>query len=243
MIQAFSIAVDSVGKENVLAVFMPSRYTSEQSRVISQKIAENMGIEYREVPIDGLFQKYLDTMSWEEHGKAQEKIQARIRTNILMAFSNRFHYLDLTTVNKSEMCVGFTSLYGDLGGGLNVLSDVYKKEVIALARYGNTIGEVFPEDLFTRHPTSELRHGVTDEGALGCTYVMLDPILTAYFDEDRSIEEITELGYPLETVKHIVQLVDTSEHKRRQAPPGIRISKKAIGVDRKFPITQGYRLK
>lgn len=236
-----AIAADSIGKENVKAVFMPARYTSNESREISKKIAENLGIEFEEISIDGLFQKYLDTLSWDEHGMPQEKIQARIRTNILMAFSNKFKYLDLTTVNKSEMCVGFTSLYGDLGGGLNVLSDVYKKEVFALTRYRNTIKEVFPENLFTRPPTSELKDGVTDEAALGCTYAMLDPILIAYVEEDKSIEEILELGYPLETVKKIVRLVDTSEHKRRQAPPGIKITKRAFGVDRKFPITQGYR--
>ena len=170
----------------------------------------------------------------------EENIQARIRGNILMALSNKFGWLVLTTGNKSELAAGYCTLYGDMAGGFAVLKDVLKTQVYRLARYRNARGAVIPERTLTRPPSAELRPDQRDEDALG-PYAVLDPILRAYVEEDRSLEEIVALGYDEETVRRILRLVDGSEYKRRQGAPGIKITPRAFGKDRRLPITNRYR--
>ena len=238
-----AVAADALGSENVLCLFMPSRFTSETSRRDARAVAERLGVELREIPIDGIFEAYLRAL--EPHfkgtpfGVAEENIQARIRGNLLMAFSNKFGYLVLTTGNKSELSVGYATLYGDMSGGFGVLKDVPKTLVYRLARYRNTLGEVFNESLLTKPPSAELRPNQRDEDDLP-PYELLDQVVRMYVEEDLSVEEIVARGVPEAVARRVISMVDKNEYKRRQAPPGIRITPRAFGKDRRFPITNKF---
>jgi NAD+ synthase (glutamine-hydrolysing) len=240
------IAVDALGPKNVIGVFMPSRYTSVESREDAEAVAEAMGIRLITLPITGPFDAYLDLLSPAFKGhrpdKTEENLQARVRGMLLMALSNKFGWLVLTTGNKSEMSVGYATLYGDMAGGFAVIKDVFKTVVYELARYRNSQSAqpVIPERVLKRPPTAELRLNQTDQDTLP-PYEILDPILRAYVEEERSPEEIVPLGFDRRTVDRVVAMVDASEYKRRQAPPGVKITPRALGKDRRLPITNRYR--
>ncbi|MFH1703648.1 MAG: NAD+ synthase [Nitrospirota bacterium] len=241
-----TIAVDALGKENVTGLFMPAPYTLKESREDAYALAHNLGIKIREVPIDTVFQSYLNALKKEFSGlpvdTSEENIQARIRGNILMAFSNKFKWLVLTTGNKSEMSVGYATLYGDMAGGFAVLKDVPKTMVYELCRWKNQKEGrvVIPERVLWKEPSAELKTNQKDTDVLP-PYSLLDPILRAYIEDDKGFEEILSLGCDIESAKKVVRMVDTSEYKRRQAPPGIKITQRAFGRDRRFPITNKYR--
>ncbi len=240
------IAVDALGPENVIGVAMPSRYSSEASVGDARRLAQNLGIEFKVIPIDSTFQSYLDMLSSEfsgtEPGVAEENIQARIRGNILMALSNKFGYLVLTTGNKSEMACGYATLYGDMAGGFAVIKDVPKTLVYELARYRNQKAgrEIIPQSVLEKPPSAELRPDQKDTDTLP-PYEILDPILKGYVEEDESLESLVSMGFEEELVRRVVNLVDRNEYKRRQAPPGIKITPRAFGKDRRLPITNRYR--
>jgi len=242
------IAVDALGKENVTGVFMPSQYTMPESGEDVQALVKNLGIRLYTIPIQKIFNSYLDTLSEEfaglEPDVTEENIQARIRGNIIMALSNKFGWLVLTTGNKSEMSVGYATLYGDMAGGFAVIKDVPKTLVYELARYRNGIEgigvPVIPERVLIKEPTAELRPGQKDTDTLP-PYEILDPILNAYVVEDRSVHEIEEMGFDEKMVAKVVEMIDRSEYKRRQAPPGIKITPRAFGKDWRVPITNRYR--
>jgi NAD+ synthase (glutamine-hydrolysing) len=240
-----AIAVDALGKENVVGVFMPSCYSSEESREDAGKLAENLGIRFLSIPIDATFQAYLDMLAEPFAGMepdvTEENIQARIRGNILMALSNKFGWLVLTTGNKSEVSAGYCTLYGDMAGGFAVIKDVPKTLVYPLAGRVNALAdrEVIPRRVFEKAPTAELRPDQRDEDTLG-PYATLDPILHAYVEEDQGLDEIVALGFDEATVRRIIRMVDRNEYKRRQAPPGVKITPRAFGKDRRLPITNQY---
>ncbi len=239
-----AIAADALGPEHVVGVRMPSRYTSHMSNDDAAQLAQNMGFRLMTVPIESTFETYLemlsDSFTGTEPGVAEENIQARIRGNILMALSNKFGWLVLTTGNKSEMSVGYATLYGDMAGGFAVIKDVPKVLVYELAEWRNAQSPVIPETAITRPPTAELRHDQKDTDSLP-PYATLDPILKAYVEEDRRAEEIVALGFDSETVQRVIRMVDRSEYKRRQAPPGVRITQRAFGRDRRLPITNRFK--
>jgi NAD+ synthase (glutamine-hydrolysing) len=241
-----SIAADALNAQNVNGLFMPSPYTSKVSREDAYALADNLGIRVREVPIDTIMKSYRNALKKDFSGKpsdvTEENLQARIRGNILMAFSNKFGWLVLTTGNKSEMSVGYATLYGDMAGGFAVIKDVPKTMVYQLCRWKNDhAGRVIiPERMFTKEPTAELRPGQKDSDTLP-PYSVLDPILKAYIEEDRTFEEILSFGYDVEGSRKVIRMIDSSEYKRRQSPPGIKITQKAFGRDRRFPITNRYR--
>jgi NAD+ synthase (glutamine-hydrolysing) len=241
-----TIAADAVGPENVTGLFMPSPYTSKESREDVFSLANNLGIEVVEVPIHSIFKSYLDALKEIFRGLpenvTEENIQARIRGNILMAFSNKFGRLVLTTGNKSEMSVGYATLYGDMAGGFAVIKDVPKTMVYELCRWKNKREErvVISERVIMKEPSAELKPNQKDTDTLP-PYSLLDPVLKAYIEDDKGVDEILSLGCEAESVKKIIRMVDTSEYKRRQAPPGIKITQRAFGRDRRFPITNKYR--
>jgi NAD+ synthase (glutamine-hydrolysing) len=239
-----ALAVDALGKENLVGVFMPSRHTSRESREDAAELADRLGIRLMEAPIDGIHRSYISTFepffSGLKEDITEENVQARIRGNILMAFSNKFGWLVLTTGNKSEMSVGYATLYGDMAGGFAVIKDVPKTLVYQLARYRNSLGNVIPERILTKEPTAELKPDQKDSDSL-LPYDELDPILKAYIEEDRTVEEILSPGMDREAVARTIRMVDTSEYKRRQSPPGIKITPKAFGKDRRMPITSRYK--
>lgn len=238
------IAIDALGKERVVAVIMPSQFSSEATQSDAVRLAESLGIQHYWIPIQQIFEAYLETLAepfkGTEPGVAEENIQARIRGNILMALSNKFGWLVLTTGNKSEIAVGYTTLYGDMAGGFNVLKDVPKTLVYELAGYRNKLGEVIPQSIIERAPSAELRPGQKDVDTLP-PYEILDPIIHAYVEQDKSVAEIVEMGFDEATVRRVVRMIDQNEYKRRQAPPGIKITPKAFGKDRRLPITNKYR--
>ncbi|MCS6801720.1 MAG: NAD+ synthase [Chloroflexota bacterium] len=239
-----AIAVDALGPENVIGVSMPSRFSSEASMVDARALAEALGITLITLPIDGPFQAMLDLLDpcfrGTPFGVAEENLQARIRGNVLMALSNKFNTLVLTTGNKSEMATGYSTLYGDMAGGFAVIKDVPKTLVYRLARRRNARSPVIPERVFTKAPSAELRPNQKDEDSLP-PYDVLDPILELYVEQDRSPEEIVALGHDPATVSRVVRLVDRSEYKRRQAPPGVKITQRAFGRDRRLPIVNGFQ--
>jgi NAD+ synthase (glutamine-hydrolysing) len=241
-----TIAVDALGKSNVIGVAMPSKYSSPGSISDAKLLAENLGIKFMMIPIDEVFQAYLGTLTEAFKGTnpdvTEENIQARIRGNILMALSNKFGWLVLTTGNKSEMATGYTTLYGDMAGGFAVIKDVPKTLVYKLAKYRNSLEnlELIPTTVINKAPSAELRPGQKDTDTLP-PYDQLDPILTAYVEEDRSIQQIIAMGFDKEIAKKAARLVDTSEYKRRQAPPGIKITPRAFGRDRRLPITNQFK--
>ncbi|HEY5594559.1 MAG TPA: NAD+ synthase [Nitrospiria bacterium] len=240
------IAVDALGKENVVGVFMPSQYTSGASEEDSQLLAKALGIKLHGIPIKEVFQAYLKMFTKEFKGRAadatEENLQARIRGNILMAFSNKFGWLVLTTGNKSEMSVGYATLYGDMAGGFAVIKDVPKTLVYELAnhRNGQEKRPIIPQRVFKRPPSAELKPGQTDQDTLP-PYSILDPIVLAYVEEDVGYEELVSMGFDRKTVEKVIRMVDRSEYKRRQAPIGIKITPRAFGRDRRVPITNQYK--
>lgn len=243
-----TIAADALGPENVVAVSMPSRFSSEGSKTDAQQLAENLGIELITIPIEQPFQAFLDALNGPPDapfadtpfGVAEENLQARIRGMYLMSLSNKFGWLVLTTGNKSESAVGYATLYGDMAGGFAVIKDVFKTLVYELARWRNREGEVIPESSITKAPSAELRPGQKDVDTLP-PYAVLDPILQMYVEEDFSGEQIVAAGFDPATVERVIRMVDTNEFKRRQAPPGIKITTRAFGKDRRLPITNRYR--
>ncbi len=240
------LAVDALGSENVWGLFMPSPYTSQDSHDDVAELGARLAISVHTIPITELFNTYRHELAATFKGRApdttEENLQARIRGNLLMAFSNKFGHLVLTTGNKSEMSVGYATLYGDMAGGFAVIKDVPKTMVYDLARLRNLRGTtpVIPKRTLDRPPTAELRPNQKDEDSLP-PYEILDPILQAYVEEDRSLEEISEAGYDRATVARVMAMVDGSEYKRRQAPIGIKITHRALGKDRRMPVTNGYR--
>ena len=240
------IAVDALGRSKVLGVSMPSQFTSGMSRSDAGLLAGNLGIRFLEIPIGIPMKAYRETLAKVFEGLpedvAEENLQARIRGNILMALSNKFGYLVLTTGNKSEMSVGYCTLYGDMAGGFAVLKDVPKTLVQSLAAFRNRRGpgKPIPDSTLTRPPTAELRPNQFDTDSLP-EYPILDGILQAYVEEDQGLDEIAALGYPRATVSRVIRMVDQNEYKRRQGPPGIKITPKAFGRDRRMPLTNRYR--
>ncbi len=241
-----AIAVDALGKKAVVGVAMPSPYSSRESLEDAKLLAKNLGIDFLTIPITEIFNSYLNTLAPAFKGfksdVTEENIQARIRGNILMALSNKFGWLVLTTGNKSEMSVGYCTLYGDMAGGFAVLKDVPKTLVYQLAEYKNQKEgkEVIPKRVFTKAPSAELRPHQKDEDSLP-PYSILDPILKAYVEEDKGLREIVRMGFKEEMVKEVINMVDRNEYKRRQAPPGVKITHRALGKDRRLPVTNKYR--
>ena len=240
------VAVDALGAGRVTGVSMPSRYSSAGSKSDARELADNLGIRYLTIPIEPAFRAYgemlAEPFAGTAEGLAEENLQARVRGMILMALSNKFGWLVLTTGNKSEMAVGYATLYGDMAGGFAVIKDVPKLLVYELCRWRNARDgrAVIPENVLTKPPSAELRPDQKDEDSLP-PYEILDAILQAYVEEDRSAGEIAALGYDAETVARVIRLVDTAEYKRRQAPPGVKITARAFGRDRRLPITNRYR--
>ncbi|MGD2154973.1 MAG: NAD+ synthase [Gemmatimonadales bacterium] len=241
---ALALAVDALGADAVTAVSMPSRYTMAENREDAAEIASGFGVDFLEIPINGVFDCYLESLAdrfaGTEPNVAEENIQARIRGNFLMALSNKFGWLVLATGNKSEMSVGYATLYGDMAGGFAVLKDVPKTWVYRLARWRNRESQPIPQRVIDKPPSAELRRNQLDTDTLP-PYEVLDPIIEAYVEEDRSPEEIEGQGFDRQIVRQVVEMIDGAEYKRRQAPPGIRISRRAFGKDRRLPITNRYR--
>jgi len=239
------IAVEALGKDNVVGVSMPSMYSSPGSVSDSEHLAENLGMRLIHIPIRDTYDAYIDMFSEvfkdEEQDKTEENLQARIRGNTLMSLSNKFGWLVLTTGNKSEMSVGYCTLYGDMAGGFAVIKDVPKTIVYKLCEFYNTSkgAEIIPNSIITKPPSAELRPAQLDSDSLP-PYDILDPILKAYVEYDLSVQEIIALGYKKQIVNRVIKLVDRNEYKRRQAPPGIKITSRAFGKDRRFPITNLY---
>ncbi len=237
------IAKDALGKENVIGITMPSRYSSMGSIEDSKKLSKTLGIKFETIPIKNLFSTYLRSLKKQFAGRksniAEENIQARIRGNILMALSNKFGYMVLSTGNKSEAAVGYCTLYGDMSGGLSVLSDVPKTLVYKLADYINKDKIIIPEKTITKVPSAELRPNQKDQDTLP-PYEILDKIIELYIDRHLSIKEISSKRIPLKTVKWVVNAINKSEYKRRQSAPGLKVTSKAFGTGRRMPIAAKY---
>jgi NAD+ synthetase len=239
-----AIAVDALGAKRVRAVMMPSPYTAEISLQDAREIAANLHVSYSEIPIETTFASFVQALKADfmelPFDLAEENLQARIRGTLLMALSNKFGNLVLTTGNKSEMGVGYSTLYGDMAGGFAVLKDVPKTLVYRLAHYRNHITPVIPQRVISRPPSAELRANQTDQDSLP-PYEILDAIMERYVEYDQSPVDIVNAGYKVEDVRRVVTLIDRNEYKRRQAPVGVRITHRGFGKDRRYPITSGYR--
>jgi len=240
-----AIAVDAVGAEKTRAVMMPSRYTAQMSYDDAEKEANILGVQYQVISIEAPFNAFLETLQepllkGTEADATEENIQARCRGIMLMAISNKTGYMVLTTGNKSEMAVGYATLYGDMSGGFAPLKDISKTLVYELCRYRNTISDVIPERVLTRPPSAELAPDQLDQDSLP-PYEVIDAILEMSVEKDMSVADIVEQGYDLATVERIISMVQRNEYKRRQAAPGVRITRRAFGRDRRYPITSGYR--
>ncbi|MEA3277682.1 MAG: NAD+ synthase [Pseudomonadota bacterium] len=238
-----AVAVDALGPEQVEVVLMPSRYTADMSIDDALKEARTLGVAASVIPIEPAFQAFLGMLEEEFAGRSadvtEENIQARCRGIILMAISNKKGKILLTTGNKSEMAVGYATLYGDMAGGFAPIKDLFKTLVYRLSRYRNRISPVIPERVITRPPSAELRPDQTDQDSLP-PYEILDPVLKRYIEEDEGVAQIVAAGFPQEAVRQVARLVDRNEYKRRQAPPGVRITCRAFGRDRRYPITSGF---
>ncbi len=238
------IAVDALGRENVQGVAMPSRYSSEHSKTDAEALARNLGIRYLTVPIEEPFAAFLNTLAESFRGRepdvTEENLQARIRGAILMALSNKFSMLVLSTGNKSELAVGYCTLYGDMCGGLDVLADVPKTMVYALSRWVNREREVIPASTIAKPPSAELRPNQTDQDSLP-PYDVLDGILKLYVEDEVAPSDIVSRGFDAATVARVVRMVDGAEFKRRQAAPGLRVTTRAFGIGRRIPIAQRFR--
>jgi len=241
-----AIAVDALGRENVAGVGMPSPYSSAGTRRDAQRVAKNLGIEFLTISITSVLRAYKRSLARAFKGLkedvTEENLQARIRGNLLMALSNKFGWLVLTTGNKSEYSVGYTTLYGDMAGGFAVIKDVPKMLVYQVARHVNTQAgrEIIPESVFARAPSAELRPDQTDQDTLP-PYAQLDAILEGYVEEDRGVNDLIARGFPPETVRRVVAMVDRNEYKRRQAPLGVKITPRAFGRDWRLPIVNRFR--
>ena len=241
-----AIAADALGPENVHCVLMPSRYSSDHSVSDAEEFAERLGVSHRTIPIEpghaAFLEMFAESFAGREEGLTEENLQSRIRGVILMGLTNKFGWLVLTTGNKSEAAVGYSTLYGDTAGAYAVIKDVYKLDVYALSRRFNERAgrEIIPESVITKPPSAELRPDQRDDQSLP-PYEELDPLLEAYIEGDRTQAELIEMGFDAETVKRICRLVDISEFKRRQTPLGARVTKKGFGRDRRLPITNGFR--
>jgi NAD+ synthase/NAD+ synthase (glutamine-hydrolysing) len=238
------IACDALGPERVRAVMMPSQYTAQMSLEDSRVLVRNLGVRYDEIPIGPAFDAFLGLLAKEFAGRpvdaAEENLQARIRGTLLMALSNKFGAIVLTTGNKSEMAVGYATLYGDMAGGFAVIKDILKTLVYRLCAYRNGLARVIPERVLTRAPSAELRPNQTDQDSLP-PYDVLDAIISAYMENDLSPIEMVAHGFDAESVKRVVEMIHRSEYKRRQAPIGIRITHRGFGKDWRYPITSRYR--
>ena len=241
-----AIAADALGAENVTGTFLPSPYTSKESAEDAEALARNLGLDYRSLPIGDEMASYKKTLATIFAGRpedtTEENLQSRIRGNLLMALSNKFGWMVLTTGNKSEYSCGYATLYGDMAGGFAVLKDVFKTLVYELSNYRNTLAGKpwIPERTIKRPPTAELKPGQLDTDSLP-PYDVLDPILRAYVEEDWEVERIMALGHDRALVRRVIRMVDKAEYKRRQAPPGIRITPRALGKDRRLPITNRHQ--
>jgi NAD+ synthase (glutamine-hydrolysing) len=237
------VAVDAIGPERIQAVLMPSRYTAQMSIDDARAQAEALGVKHSLIPIEPMYAAFLEALREEFRGLApdttEENIQARVRGMLLMAISNKTGKIVLTTGNKSEMAVGYATLYGDMAGGFAAIKDVPKTMVYRLAEYRNRTKPVIPRRVIERPPSAELKPDQKDTDSLP-PYPTLDPILERYVERDQSVEEIVKAGFDAETVRRVAAMVDRNEYKRRQAPPGVRITPRAFGRDRRYPITSGY---
>jgi NAD+ synthase (glutamine-hydrolysing) len=232
------LAVAALGSENVLGVSMPSRYSSKESIIDAETLAKNLGIEFRILPIENIFSSFIKTLN--PGGKplvdmAEENLQARIRGNIIMFLSNRENYLVLSTGNKSELAMGYCTLYGDMSGGLSVIGDLPKTLVYDLARFINREREIIPNRVFIKPPSAELRPNQKDEDSLP-PYPILDPIIKAYIEENLPIDTIIERGFDRRLVEDIIKRIDSAEYKRRQSAPVLKVTTKAFGIGRRMPI-------
>ena len=246
-----TVAVDALGKDNVVGITMPSRYSSEGSISDSKKLAENLGLNLWEVPIEPAHQAFTDMLAERFKGTeanvAEENVQARVRGNVLMTVSNKFGWIVLTTGNKSEMAMGYATLYGDMAGGFAVLKDVPKITVYELCRWRNrqgrafgTVDDVIPAAIIDKPPSAELRDDQLDADSLPA-YEILDPVVEAYVEDDLSYQDMVGQGFDPQVVRQVIAAVDRNEYKRRQAPPGVKITHRAFGKDRRLPIVNRYR--
>jgi len=246
-----TVAVDALGKDNVVGITMPSRYSSEGSISDSKKLAENLGLDLWEVPIEPAHQAFTDMLAERFKGTeanvAEENVQARVRGNVLMTVSNKFGWIVLTTGNKSEMAMGYATLYGDMAGGFAVLKDVPKTTVYELCRWRNrqgrafgTVDDVIPAAIIDKPPSAELRDGQLDADSLPA-YEILDPVIEAYVEDDLSYQDMVGQGFDPQVVRQVIAAVDRNEYKRRQAPTGVKITHRAFGKDRRLPIVNRYR--
>jgi NAD+ synthase (glutamine-hydrolysing) len=241
-----ALAVEALGADRVHCVSMPSRYSSEATRGDARRLAEDLGTDFRELPInaavDALDSTLAESFAGREPDLAEENLQARIRGVLLMALSNKFGWLVVATGNKSELSVGYATLYGDMAGGFALLKDVFKTDVFRLARHLNERAgkELIPATIIERAPSAELRDQQLDEDSLP-PYPALDRVLEAYVEQDRSREELSQDGFDPDVVERALALIDRAEYKRRQAPPGVRLTPKAFGRDRRTPITNRWR--
>ena len=239
-----AIAVDALGEERVHAVMMPSEFTASISLDLAMEMAEILGVKYSEIAIKPIYDVYIeqlaDAFDQLPFDTTEENIQARVRGNLLMALSNKFGHLVLTTGNKSEMATGYATLYGDMAGGFAVLKDVPKTMVYRLSNYRNSLSRVIPQHIIDRAPSAELRPDQTDQDSLP-PYDILDNIVEAYVEHDLSATDIVAQGFDPATVKKVIRLINLSEYKRRQSAPGVRITPRNFGKDRRYPITSRYR--
>jgi NAD+ synthase (glutamine-hydrolysing) len=241
-----ALAAEALAPERVHCVSMPSRFTSEGTRADARRLADSLGAPFLELAIDRVVEGFdaalADTFAGLDRDETEENVQARVRGVLLMALSNKFGWLLVATGNKSELSVGYATLYGDLAGGFALLKDVFKTDVFRLARHLNERAgrELIPQRIIDRPPSAELREGQFDEDSLP-PYEALDRVLEAYVEEDRSLEELSSDGFDPEVVERAVALIDRAEYKRRQAPPGVRLTPKAFGRDRRTPITNRWR--
>lgn len=235
------LAVDSLGRERVWGVFMPSEFTSKESREDVYLLVENLGIGLLEYPIEGFYKAYLQAFGSRELTVAEENLQARIRANILFYLSNRYGWLVLSTSNKSEMAVGYGTIYGDMAGGFAPIKDLYKTMVYRLAQYRNSIRPDIPQRVLFKPPSAELRPGQTDQDTLP-PYEVLDKILMLYIEEGMSLRAIVDQGFEEERVKQVLTMLRRAEYKRKQAPVGPKLTKRAFGKDWRMPITNGFNL-
>ena len=240
-----TIATDALGKDNVYGISMPSRFNSKTTINDTKELAINLGMKLHTIPIEEIFNHYEkilknDVPNWESNLVA-ENIQARIRANIIMALSNQENLLILATGNKSEIATGYTTIYGDMVGGFSIIKDVYKTNVYKLANYRNSLSKknIIPQSIIQRPPSAELRPNQTDQDSLP-EYIELDSILNLYIENDNNVNEIISKGHDKNTVKDIIKLVDKNEYKRRQSAPGIKVTSKNFGRDRRMPIANNY---
>jgi len=238
-----ALAAQALGKDNVTGVTMPSPYSSEHSVTDAEALARNLGIRCHNIPIHEIFKAQLHTLkdvfSGLREDTTEQNIQARIRGSLLMALANKFNGLALSTGNKSELSVGYCTLYGDMAGGLAPLADVPKTTVYALAHFINRAGEVIPKGSIEKPPSAELKPGQTDQDDLP-PYDVLDRILELYIEQGKSASEIVRKGIARRTVLDIIDRIDRNEYKRRQAPPGLKLTPKSFGIGRKMPLARGY---